>query len=89
MNQRGSAYTTEHTQLYPADETETQLRGIVNVGEAMKKREQVEKRVTSCFFKQGEKRSGQQEKPYSFHTLHKYLCGKCVVDKSRLQLGLA
>lgn len=37
MNQRGSVCTTEHTQLYPADEIETQLQGIVNVGEAMKK----------------------------------------------------
>ncbi|XP_029703563.1 uncharacterized protein [Takifugu rubripes] len=32
MNQWGSACTTKHTQHYPADETETQLQGIVNVG---------------------------------------------------------
>lgn len=58
MNLQGSVCTTERTQLYPA-ETETQLQGIVNVGEAMKKREQVEKSVSSS----REKRSGQQEKP--------------------------
>lgn len=62
MNQRGSVCTTEHTQLYPADEIETQLQGIVNVGETMKK-ESKWRNVLRLVPSSREKRSGQQEKP--------------------------
>lgn len=79
MNQRGSACTTKHTQLYPADETETQLQGIVNVGEAMKKREQVEKSVALFFFKQGEKKWAAGEAlvlPYTAQIWCTLMCGR-------------